>query len=143
MFCLALTVLLLAFGSRAFAGFSVTATQSELLFHFDASHTNRSLVELAPFQDAADAAAMAPLVPDALHKKASIPRFDGRRDRIYSGFVAVQNGKPAGPMRFAEVRKDISKYHDAYPRTRSKKRIAGANGRGRHRAWSPTRGFQY
>jgi uncharacterized protein DUF5722 len=47
-----LTVLLLAFGSRAFAGFSVTATQSELLFDFDASHTNRSAVEPSLYHDA-------------------------------------------------------------------------------------------
>ncbi len=116
-----LTVLLLASGSSAFGGFSVTATQTELLFNFDTARTNRSLVELAPYQDATEAAATAPCVPDARHKKCSIPRFDGARDRIYSGFVALQNGRPDGPMRFVEVRKEISKYHDGYPRARSKK----------------------
>jgi hypothetical protein len=116
-----LTLLLLAFGTQAFAGFSVTATQSELLFRFDTTRSNRSLVELAPYQDAADAASTAPLLLNAAHKRFSIPRFDGLRDRIYSGFVALQNGRPDGPMRFVKVRKDISKYPDAYPRTRSKK----------------------
>jgi hypothetical protein len=116
-----LTVLLLVSGNSLLAGFSVTATQTELLFRFDSASTNRSLVELAPYQDAAGATSMTPLVPDAGHKKVSIARFDGARDRIYSGFVALQNGMPDGPMRFVEVRKDISKYHDAYPRMRSKK----------------------
>jgi hypothetical protein len=64
---------------------------------------------------------MAPVLLDARRKIALIPRFDGARDRIYSGFMSLENGVPAEPMRFVEVRKDISKYHDAYPRTRSKK----------------------
>jgi len=115
-----LTVLL-AFGLRAFAGFSVTATQSELLFSFDTNGTNRSLIELAPYQNTADAVSITPLRPDAWNRKISVSRFDGARDRIYSGFVALQNGTPEGPMRFVEVRKDISKYHDPYPHTRSKK----------------------
>src|SRR2546423_11794607 len=110
MFSRSLTVLLLVFGSRALAGYSVAATQSELLFDFDASQINRSLVELAPYQDADDATATAPLLFDARPKKAPFPRFDGTRDRIYSGFVALENGFPAGPMRFVEVRKDISEY---------------------------------
>lgn len=92
------------------AGFSVTATQTELLFHFDSRGSNRSVAEL-DFTNT--------FAGDA--KKFSIPRFDGERDRVFSGFVETQNGTAEGPARFVEIRKDISKFHDPYPRTRSKK----------------------
>jgi len=103
------------------AGWSVTATRSELIFRFDTTSTNRTVVELAPYQSAHDAAPTTPLPVDARSKKISIPRFDGQRDRIYSGFITVQNGAPDGPARFVEARQDISKYHNTYPRLRSKK----------------------
>jgi len=116
-----LIVLLLSCGRSTLAGFSVTATQTELVFKFDTARADRSVIELAPYQEAAEAESMAPVVPEARRKKVSIARFDGERDRIYSGFVALQNGKPDGPVRFVEVGKDISKYHEGYPRERSKK----------------------
>jgi hypothetical protein len=116
-----LVVLLLLLARGAFANFSITATQNQLVVHFDSASTNRSLVELAPYQSVTDATRMAPLAPDARGRKLTLPRFDGDRDRLYSGFVALQSGVPDGPMRFAEVQTGISKYGDSYPRTRSKK----------------------
>jgi hypothetical protein len=112
---------LLFLGPACQAAFTVTATKTELLFTFDSARTNRTLVELAPYQDpsAALTAAMARL--DAHRRKVSLPRFDGARDRIYDGFVALENGLPQGPVRFVELRRNISKYTGAYPKLSSKK----------------------
>lgn len=117
-----LTVLLLLAGSlHAIAEFSITATKNTLYFHFDTAETNRNVVELTPYQCVADARAMPPVLRDAEKKTVSIPRFDGARDRIYSGFVALEDGAPVGPKRFVEVWPNISKYHSAFPHLQSKK----------------------
>jgi Family of unknown function (DUF5722) len=114
-------LLLVFFCSVCQGSFTVTATRTELLFTFDSARTNRTLVELSLYQDAS-AALTAPLARvDARRRKVSLPRFDGARDRIYSGFVTVEDGSPQGPLRFAEARRNISKYAGSYPKTSSKK----------------------
>ena len=116
-----LAAVTLLFSQVARAEFTVTATKTELLFRFDTKSSHRSLAELAPYQSASNAASLPPLVADADGKKVIIPRFDGSRDRIYSGFVALQNGVPEGLMRFVEAGREISKFQEPYPHTRSKK----------------------
>jgi hypothetical protein len=103
------------------AAFTVTATKTELLFVFDSPHTNRSLVELAPYQSPSVALTAGVTRVAAPHRKLSLPRFDGARDRIYSGFVALENGAPEGPVRFVELRRNIAKYPGTYPKSSSKK----------------------
>jgi hypothetical protein len=112
---------LLAAGNHAFAGFSVTATPDELIFNFDQKNAGRRVVELAPFQDPSNAVSQASLPADFRRTVVSVPRFDDGRDRIYSGFVALDSGVAEGPMRFVEIRKNISRHCDAYPRIKSKK----------------------
>ena len=51
----------------------------------------------------------------------SIPRFDGARDRIYSGFVTLENGAPMGAVKFVQGWEVASKHQDAYPEHISKK----------------------
>ncbi|HZM02785.1 MAG TPA: DUF5722 domain-containing protein [Candidatus Saccharimonadales bacterium] len=119
-----MALLLIVLGRPASGQFSITVTKTDLLIRFEKKSTNRSLVELAPYEDATNAVSAVPLVLHAERKKISIPRFDGERDRLYSGFVALQNGKPEGPMHYVEITHaspNISKYRDSYPRTRSKK----------------------
>jgi hypothetical protein len=56
--------------------------------------------------------------------RVSIPRFDGERDRIYSGFsLASEEGSRSGTpvVRFVERFDGVSKNNGAYPRARGKK----------------------
>ncbi|MFN7139033.1 MAG: DUF5722 domain-containing protein, partial [Limisphaerales bacterium] len=50
-----------------------------------------------------------------------VSRFDGKRDRIYSAFVAVNEEKPLGAKRFVEEWKAVSEFNEPYPKTSSKK----------------------
>lgn len=102
------------------AAFTITATKDELIFRFNESSVNRTIVELAPYQKASDALTT-PILSKAEGRKLVVPRFDGARDRIYSGFVSVRNGAPDGPLRFAGVSDKISKFREPYPRAKSKK----------------------
>jgi hypothetical protein len=83
------------------------------------------VVELEPFQSLQDALAPdARVVLESEHgsdRTVVISRFDHGRDRIYSGFVAVERGKPVGQMRFADEWRGVSKYVEAYPHVASKK----------------------
>ena len=116
-----MAVFLIVQGIPAHAAFWVTATRTELVFHFDSTSANRRLVELAPYEEplraasrfGADGAPRRPylyedhyggaskasVVADADRKTVSVPRFDGDRDRIYSKFIALENGIPDGPAR--------------------------------------------
>ena len=114
-------LLLLFAGSFSQGAFTVTATKTALIFNFDGARTNGMLVELAPYQDASAAKSASASRLNVYRKKLSIPRFDGARDRIYDGFVALQNGSPDGPVRFVELGRNISKYPGAYPKSSSKK----------------------
>jgi hypothetical protein len=111
----------LLFTSLGKAQFRVEATRTKLIFRFDTSARDCTVAELAPFQPATDAAETTPVLTNFRSGKIAIPRFDGSRDRLYSGFVEVQDGKPMGPMRFADAGPEISVHRDSYPRTHSKK----------------------
>lgn len=114
-------VLVLLSVPPARGAFFITATRTELVFHFDKSGENRAMVELAPWQQPSDASPLSDLVADATSKTFSIPRFDGDRDRLYSAFVALSNGTPESSLRFVEADGGISQHRDSYPHARSKK----------------------
>lgn len=101
--------------------FTVTATGSELIFRFDSKQKDRTVAELAPYEMAADAGLSTHPTFKAGQRKFSIPRFDGARDRIYSGFVETEYGTVDGPIRYVEAPDSISVHQDPYPKTRSKK----------------------
>ncbi|MDB6027232.1 MAG: hypothetical protein JWM68_3455 [Verrucomicrobiales bacterium] len=54
-------------------------------------------------------------------RKISLDRFAGTRDRLYSGFLAIQNERPLGTIHYAEEIKNISRHSDPYPQVKSKK----------------------
>ena len=103
---------------------NVSATATELLLTLDAPAIGLSLVELAPYETNASAGA----VVGAQLTTASpfrVPRFDGARDRLYSGFVATRAGAGArealGAIRFVEDLEKLSRSHEPYPTAASKK----------------------
>ncbi len=116
-----LVVLLFLWQAGACAALSVSGTGTELHLIFDSAQAGRKVAELAPYQEAGEAASAPLAVFEAGHRRATVARFDGARDRLYSGFVEVEGGRAVGPMRFVEVHRNISKYRDRYPRLSSKK----------------------
>ncbi|MEO6036043.1 MAG: DUF5722 domain-containing protein [Verrucomicrobiota bacterium] len=101
----------------------VDATTSEIRFSVENNGPGLSIVELAPNQTLLAATNSPALI--AVVKKGNstiaVPRFDGARDRIYSGFVGVENKMPSGSIRFVAGFKDISENRDSYPQLKSKK----------------------
>ena len=57
--------------------------------------------------------------------KIKIPRWDGQRDRLYSGFVAFTTANGArsagGEIHYVEDMRGVAKYDEAFPRAASKK----------------------
>ena len=101
-----------------------TATATELLIALDAPVAGLSLVELAPYETNVSAGAvLATQLTNA--SPVRVPRRDGPRDRLYSGFVAVRAAATApeavGAVRFAEDLEKLSRSHEAYPAPASKK----------------------
>lgn len=102
----------------------VTAMAAELALTFDAPLAGLSLVELAPYETNASAGAV--LVSQlTTASQTRVPRFDGLRDRLYSGFVATRAGEKGraavGAVRFAEGLEKLSRSHEPYPTPASKK----------------------
>lgn len=127
MFIRALILALVAASSACAAGVNnITASASELLFHLDAPATGLSLVELAPYETNANAGAIV-IAQLAATSTARIPRFDGPRDRLYSGFVATRafaSGREAiGAIRFAEDLDKLSRHRELHPTPANKKGI--------------------
>ncbi|HZV34200.1 MAG TPA: DUF5722 domain-containing protein [Verrucomicrobiae bacterium] len=92
------------------------------------------VAELAPYQAIEEVAN----APEIAHTKRGrrftiiIPRFDGPRDRLYSGFVVFKNVQrsafdtnlvrmPIDGIHFVEYMRGISKYNEPFPRVASKK----------------------
>ena len=85
------------------------------------------LAELAPYQSTNELA-NAEVVGQTMARgafKLKIPRWDGSRDRLYSGFIAVTatNGlrSPGGEIHYVEDMRGVAKYNEAFPRAASKK----------------------
>jgi len=101
----------------------ITATADQIIFKVETLRAPSKIVELQPNESPGDAT-NAPTVITRTKKGTatiSIPRFDGARDRIYSGFVALENNLPVGLVRFVEEWNNVSKHNDLYPKSKSKK----------------------
>ena len=125
MFIRALILVLAACAHAGAAGLvSVTATPTELFLKLDSLVAGLSLVELPPYETDANAGTVV-ASQLAATSPFRLPRFDGPRDRLYSGFAATRasaNGREAvGPVRFAEGLEKLSRSHEPYPTTASKK----------------------
>ena len=96
-------VALLACAQASAAGVAkVTASATELVFQLDAPAAGLSLVELAPYETNARAGKV---VVRQLAAPVRLPRFDGARDRLYSGFVAARGSGDARRTRRRRARR--------------------------------------
>ncbi|HKS35757.1 MAG TPA: DUF5722 domain-containing protein, partial [Verrucomicrobiae bacterium] len=106
----------------------VTATANDLTLTLKNAAGDIRIAELAPFQSIANAVR----APEVMKVSASgtmeivLPRFDGRRDRLYSGFVALQSVPhlgltPLGVERYVEEFHGVAKNDMSYPKAMSKK----------------------
>jgi hypothetical protein len=114
----------LACASAATAGVDkVTATATELRVHFTAPAAGLSLIELAPFETNASTGRIVSLLPAT--SPARVPRFDGVRDRLYSGFAVVrlsgQSRETVGAIRFVEDLDQLSLHREPHPKPGTKK----------------------
>ncbi|HXG47801.1 MAG TPA: DUF5722 domain-containing protein [Methylomirabilota bacterium] len=106
----------------------VSATASNLSLTLEGLESGARIVELAPFESYADAT-RAPVVwqGDRLPAtQAVVARFEGERDRLYSGFLAVQSVRPgelrpAGAIRYVEEFRGVSRVTEPFPTAASKK----------------------
>lgn len=117
------------FGRAALAAeiAGVTATKDKIILRGRSEGGFTGLAELQPNQSA-DEIAAAPVVAEFQSKrsfKVEIPRWEGPRDRLYSGFLAFTTNdgtrSPAGPIRFVEEMQGVAKYDEPFPRAASKK----------------------
>ena len=116
-------VALLACAQASAAGVAkVTASATELVFQLDASAAGLNLVELAPYETNARAGKV---VARQLAAAVHLPRFDGARDRLYSGFVAARVTGDAreavGAIRFVEDVASLARDREPHPTPSSKK----------------------
>ncbi|MDB6122107.1 MAG: hypothetical protein JWQ71_1100 [Pedosphaera sp.] len=106
----------------------ISATKNQITISGKASHELLSIAELAPYQSANNLSE-APVVAQTTSKgsfKIKIPRWDGPRDRLYSGFlpftISTNSARmPQGNIRFVEEMHAIAKYNEPFPKTASKK----------------------
>jgi hypothetical protein len=120
--CLLLTDLVAA-ADRGVA--SIKATADFLEISAKTAGEPLEILELQPFQKA-DAIAQARVIArlEAGESVLKLPRFDGERDRIYSGFAArdpAGNRTPTGPIRFVDELQNVSKDTSPLPVAASKK----------------------
>jgi hypothetical protein len=106
----------------------VSATRDFITFEGRADDSPLSIAELAPCQSTNDLqrADIVERVDRQGRFTMKLPRWDGARDRLYSGFLAFSNapgGEPAasGTIRFVEDMRGASKYNQPYPHAASKK----------------------
>lgn len=104
----------------------VTATAKELILTTLIDGPVQ-IVEVPPFSGYTAATSNAPvLLTFPVSGPLQIPRFDGERDRLYSGFVAIRTNslgkrETIGPVRFVEKVANVSRYPVPYPSAASKK----------------------
>lgn len=101
----------------------IVPTKTELIFSIDPLTPTPTVLELAPFQHLDEATHSTFPKPASRLENSSlaIPRFDGERDRLYSGFALVLDGAASGPIRFVEKSEAVSLNRDPYPDVKSKK----------------------
>ena len=106
----------------------VLSATNELTLTVSGASGPVSIMELAPYESA-DSASNAPVVAKASVRGVAIlkvPRFEGARDRLYSGFLALQSrpgatAAPLGAPHFVEEFRDVSKDRTPFPQAASKK----------------------
>ena len=105
----------------------INADRDEIIISGRAEKELVGVAELAPYQGTNELAGAA-VVGQAEGKRSfrlGIPRFDGPRDRLYSGFVAftTTNGQRSagGTIHFVEDMRGVAKYNEPFPRVASKK----------------------
>jgi Family of unknown function (DUF5722) len=106
---------------------SISATSDRILIAGRAVSSPLSIAELAPYQSTNNLPD-APVVTQATSGKRfkiNLPRWDGARDRLYSGFLAFSttNGTraPQSSVRFVEEMRGVAKSNEPFPRAASKK----------------------
>ena len=113
-------------GERGVA--SVRAEGGRLLLKLRGLSGPVEIVEVQPHQTFADAADAPVIWKGDAESEIAIPRTDGARDRLASGFVAftphaVLGRVPAGAARYVEGFADIARDTRDFPKTESKKGI--------------------
>jgi Family of unknown function (DUF5722) len=118
---------LLSFNACATEITHISATKNRIYLSGRAEGATVGIAEFAPYQSTNDLAN----VPSLAQIKArgvfniSVPRWDGDRDRLYSGFLAYSTTNdtriPQGSIRFVEEMHGVAKYDERFPRTASKK----------------------
>ncbi len=104
-----------AFGSQ---GLKVIARKDSISLIASKELLPCDAIELAPNQETATSTTTS----IRLEKRETIiPRLNQARDRIYSGFCAVRDGKPLGKIQFVEEFEGVSMNTEAYPKAKSKK----------------------
>ena len=105
----------------------ITANGREIIISGRAGREKIGIAELAPYQGTNDLAGV-PVVSEVEGKRSfnlRIPRFDGPRDRLYSGFAAftTTNGvrRAGGEVHYVEDMRGVAKYDDTFLRVASKK----------------------
>ncbi len=117
---------------------NITATTTEILLRLEAPAAGLAVAELAPYElDAARPGGIRPFAVEKLQRGertvaqvsgdavVRILRFDGQRDRLYSGFIAVrgtgQSHEPVGAVRFVEDLDSLSRHCEPHPTPSNKK----------------------
>lgn len=108
--------------TEANAWIRITATRSNLVFKVSVSNPPARIVECVSPAISDDAGNNLPLV--IIEKKGastiSIPRWESSHDRIYSGFILIENGSKTSPH-FVDKFEGVAANRDAYPQAKSKK----------------------
>jgi hypothetical protein len=103
--------------------FRIEASKDHLLVLGKNENASLKIIELAPNESLTNAFQRGPIasVSKKGKFKISISRFDGERDRIYSGFTVVSDHSPTNTVRFVEQWNNVSKFRETYPTAKSKK----------------------
>ena len=106
----------------------VLATTNELVLTVTGAVGPVSIAELAPYETPASATSAPVVLKANLAGSATLklPRFDGPRDRLYSGFVVLQSSPgtglaPLGETHYVEEFREVSKDRAPFPEAASKK----------------------
>ena len=125
---IAMFLLVLHETGRAEGVFQVTATAEMLYVSGEATRQPLNIVERDAWESGSLPRRTAGLgsVQSPARFELAVPRFDGRRDRLYSSFQAIgiaSDGKPVplGSPRYVDVWRGVSANRDPFPAAKSKK----------------------
>jgi len=105
----------------------ISATRDEIIVTGRTDATLVQIAELEPYQGT-NALFDAPMAVERRGRdgyRIKIPRWDGSRDRLYSGFLAFDSStgmrRPIGEIRYVEEFRGVARYTEQFPRAASKK----------------------